>query len=317
MTISNCSMLLGSIQCASSSSISTGRWAARPTSCWSQISCSLTLRPCGPRAEALVAALGRDPHKGCGQRRASATGPPLTANSASSLASLTLRRIVAVQASSPLDLVEDGVEGRVSMEGRAEVAQPRVRLDGDTLAQVLQEARLADAGLTGEQDDLPHTLAGPAPAVEQQAEIVLAPDQGRQVLPVESLEPALGRAGRHYPEGSDRVSKAGDLLRSQVREVEQLAQAGVCVLSATTTVPARQAPASGQRGSASRRPPPPPARLPGRPGRRPRRDRLRCRPEPPAGRPLEGSAAPPRRWSRGRRGLPAPASSSCALGQPK
>ena len=38
---------------------------------------------------------------------------------------------------------------------------------GDRNDGVLQEARLADAGLPHEQNDLPRTLAGLAPAVEQ------------------------------------------------------------------------------------------------------------------------------------------------------
>ena len=48
---SSSSRLLGSIQCTSSSRMTTGRRTARPSSCRSQISCSLALRPCGPSVE--------------------------------------------------------------------------------------------------------------------------------------------------------------------------------------------------------------------------------------------------------------------------
>ena len=179
------------------------------------------------------------------------------------------------------------MEGRVPVEGRAEVAQPGVRLAGSR-ARAGPAARrdLPMPGSPDEQHDLALAVAGLAPAVEQQAELVLAPDQRRQVLA--RAEPRTGSRSRWPPttrKAAIGSAKPGSLLRAEVGEVEQPAEQASRAVGDHHAFPARRAPAGGRRGSASRRPPPPPARRPRRPGRRPRRARSRCRPVPPAARP--------------------------------
>src|SRR5687767_14698806 len=58
-------------------------------------------------------------------------------------------------------------------------SQPRVGLGREPLTQGLNKARLADAGLAGEQHDLPLPFSRPSPAREQQGKLLLAVDQRR------------------------------------------------------------------------------------------------------------------------------------------
>ena len=69
-----------------------------------------------------------------------------------------------------------------------------MRLTLEPLAQRPHEARLADAGLARQQHHLALALLGSLPALEQQADLVLAADKRRQARSVQRLEPALGGA---------------------------------------------------------------------------------------------------------------------------
>ena len=83
-----------------------------------------------------------------------------------------------------------------------------MRLAGELLAQGLEQARLADAGLAGEQDHLTLALLGLFPAVEQQGEFLPAADQGREARPAQRLKAALGRALAGHPPSPDRRREA-------------------------------------------------------------------------------------------------------------
>ena len=80
------------------------------------------------------------------------------------------------------------------MVGRAVVAERRVRLVAEALAQGPDHARLADPRLAREQHHLAVAVLGPGPALEQHAELVLAPDQRREMLAMQRLEAAFGPA---------------------------------------------------------------------------------------------------------------------------
>ena len=67
-----------------------------------------------------------------------------------------------------------------------------MRLVAEALAQRPDQARLADARLAREQDHLAIAVLGPTPPLQQDAELVLAPDQRRQTLAMQRLEAALG-----------------------------------------------------------------------------------------------------------------------------
>ena len=139
----------------------------------------LGLAPLGAELKGIEVVLDRDPQQGRSQgRRLLHRSAATFGEQQLELGELVVRRVVAAQAGGVLDLLEDRMEGRVLMEGRAEIAQPRVWLTGDPLTQVLQQARFADAWFAGDQDGLPLRRFGPAAS-------------GPEVLPV----PAHGRPG--------------------------------------------------------------------------------------------------------------------------
>ena len=198
--------MVGSIQCTSSSSASTGCWprgprAGRPA----PRGCAPSAR-CGRQRRAAGSARRSGSTSSAAKRRdlgrASSVARP---SSASSLSSLRLGRIVAREAGRALELLDHRMERAVGVVGRAVVAERRVRLVAEPLAQRADEARLADAGLAGQQHHLALAVLGPLPAVEQHAELVLAPDQRR-----ETAGRAAPRSGsRHAPSPATRQADTG------------------------------------------------------------------------------------------------------------
>src|SRR5215469_10190552 len=109
------------------------------------------------------------------------------------------------------------------MMGRAEVAQPEVRLAGQPLQQRAGQSRFADASLTDQQQDPALALLGLPPAAAQQLELLLAPDQRGQRDLVLRLKPAFdGTLGQHLP-GADRLVKAFERYAAKLAVVEMAA----------------------------------------------------------------------------------------------
>ena len=96
-----------------------------------------------------------------------------------------------------------------------------MRLVAEALAQRPEHARLADPGLAREQHHLAVAVLGPGPALEQDAELVLAPDQRREMLAVQRLEAALGATLAFDPPGGERLGEALEALRAEVGQLEQ------------------------------------------------------------------------------------------------
>ncbi len=115
------------------------------------------------------------------------------------------------------------MERAVGVVGRAEVAERNVRLAGQLLAQRPQQARLADPRLAHDQDHLAVAVFGPGPALQEDRELVLAPDQGCQALAAQRLEPPLGTALALDPEGRERLGEALETGRAEVGQLEQAA----------------------------------------------------------------------------------------------
>ena len=130
-----------------------------------------------------------------GQRRSPLLQQPLEPRQ------LLLRRVVRIDAGGIFELGGDGVERSVAVVRRAVVAQARMRLIVDCCAQRQRQAGLADAGLPGDQHQLACARGRAPPALEQQAEFGLAPDDGRELRAAQRLEPALRPAGTHHPPG--------------------------------------------------------------------------------------------------------------------
>ncbi len=72
------------------------------------------------------------------------------------------------------------IEGRVLEEGARTGLDPGVRRAGDLLMEALHQARLADAGLADDSNDLAFTVKHAFPSTQQRTQFVLAADEGRQ-----------------------------------------------------------------------------------------------------------------------------------------
>ena len=92
------------------------------------------------------------------------------------------------------------------------------------LAQRADEAGLADPGLAAEEHHLALALLGLPPAVEQQAELVLAPDQRRQARRLARLETALRAAAAEHPPGPHGCGEALEAVDAEVGVLEQAAE---------------------------------------------------------------------------------------------
>ena len=82
------------------------------------------------------------------------------------------------------ELLDEGVQRGVQVVGRALVMEGGVRFGG-ALAQSLSKARLANARLSPDEDDLPSAALRPLPALGEQR-LLLLPDQLRQRGPAVS-----------------------------------------------------------------------------------------------------------------------------------
>jgi hypothetical protein len=77
----------------------------------------------------------------------------------------------------------------------------------------------------------PVAVLGPGPALEQDAELVLAADQRREPLAVERLEAALGLTLALDLPGGQRLGEALDAQRAELGEFEQPAHEPACRLA--------------------------------------------------------------------------------------
>ena len=91
---------------------------------------------------------------------------------------------------------------------------------GQPVAQGLDRARLADAGLPREQHDLTLALLGLLPAVEQQRELLPAAGQRREARPAQCREAAVGCTVAGDPPGPHRRCEALERVTAQVLEGE-------------------------------------------------------------------------------------------------
>src|SRR5262249_12339483 len=130
--------------------------------------------------------------------------------------------VLATKSGHPFELDDRLIESAVLVMRRAELAQTRMRLAGELLDQGLYEARLADAGLAGNQYDAARHRLGLLPAATQKRQLLVAADE-RRADRAQCLEAALGRALAQYPRGRDRRRQTPDLDRSQILVVEQSA----------------------------------------------------------------------------------------------
>ena len=114
--------------------------------------------------------------------------------------------LVGSEAEGPLKEFDGRVQRRVLVLRRAApLDDRRVRLSfdhppQDVLLQRMHEARLAQARLADEQDDLAHALEGLLPALLQKADLVVAAGEWREPDRPRHLDRVAYRGDSSYPE---------------------------------------------------------------------------------------------------------------------
>ncbi len=111
----------------------------------------------------------------------------------------------------------DRVQRRILQQLRRREFDPGVRRLAELQAKLLDEARLADAGLADNQRELALASRRPLPAPAQEVELLLAPDQRRQRAGAEA--PPAARA--HDPVERDRRRRAFELVRPALLDDEK------------------------------------------------------------------------------------------------
>src|SRR5215510_13421740 len=87
--------------------------------------------------------------------------------------------------------IDNRVQGTVLVMWQTPAFQPYVRFAGDLVLENLYQATLANARLATEQDHLPLPRFDPVPAFQEEADFLLAPDQGRQTTRAHHVQPTL------------------------------------------------------------------------------------------------------------------------------
>ena len=115
------------------------------------------------------------------------------------------RRVGAVEAGGPLQFADRGVEGGIGLVRRAEILQAAVEADVALLLELGEEARLADAGLAGDEHDLAGARQGPRPAAAQEVHLLPAAHQLQHAGSAQRFEsPRAGAFAGHLPHGHRR-----------------------------------------------------------------------------------------------------------------
>src|SRR5215510_976627 len=91
----------------------------------------------------------------------------------------------------PLEQVDDRVQGTVLVVWQTPAFQPCVGLAGDLVLEHLYQATLANASLATQQDHLSLPLFDPVPALQEEADFLLAPDQWCQTTRTHDVQPTL------------------------------------------------------------------------------------------------------------------------------
>src|SRR5262249_8696517 len=122
----------------------------------------------------------------------------------------------------PRDLVDKRIECAVLAVRRAKKSLAEMRFATDALFQCCRDARLAEAGLAGDQYDLAVARLGALPAPHQQVDFLRAPDEWAQRRAPQGLESAGDDARTQYPPGWHRCGNALDFNRTEITILEQI-----------------------------------------------------------------------------------------------
>ena len=143
--------MVGSLQCTSSYTISTGCRAHRPSTCAVSAVSVFSLRFCGREVERRITLASGNREQVGEQRRNPAEIIGRLRQQSFELVEPLFGRVVSAEAGGAFEVGDNRVKGAVLMVRRAKEAQAGVRLAGKPLHHGLSEARLADAGLAGDR----------------------------------------------------------------------------------------------------------------------------------------------------------------------
>src|SRR5262249_9063648 len=121
------------------------------------------------------------------------------------LVELCRRGILATEFRGSFEPGNKWIERAVAMMRRTEIMQPDRPLGFKLLQQCPGNPGLADAGLAGNEHDLPFALLGPRPAAQQQLDFLIAADQRAERYRTQRRKAVLDRAfsqhlpSRHWP----------------------------------------------------------------------------------------------------------------------
>ena len=135
--------------------------------------------------------------------------------------SFSLWRIVTFKTGGVFELHDDRIQRAVLPVRRAEIAQTDMPLAFGQVVQGRGEARLADAGLTSQDDHAAFASFCLAPSPRQQIDFLSTADQWRRAGP-QCLEPAQHAAFADHAPGVLWLGEAGERFRPQIDEVEQV-----------------------------------------------------------------------------------------------
>jgi hypothetical protein len=134
------------------------------------------------------------------------------------------RRVVPKgEARRPGELLDGGVERAVPVERRAVVAHARTRLGPQPLPQREHDPRLADPWFAAEQHDLALAAPGEPPAVQKEAQFVVAADQRQRRAGLARREPVVGHPLAPHGEDVHGRLNALEPLRPESLQAEQAA----------------------------------------------------------------------------------------------
>jgi len=129
--------------------------------------------------------------------------------------------LLAAPAKGLLQHVLDRVERRVLVERYRRAFDPRMRRVRNLFAETLNEARLSNSRLAYDQHYLSVTLARLVPAVQEQTQFVLPPDERCQPTHCRGSEPSPHSAWLDNAVQSNRMFNAFERLRALILDHEQ------------------------------------------------------------------------------------------------
>src|SRR5262245_61587896 len=123
-----------------------------------------------------------------------------------------LRRFAALPGEPLLDHLDHAEERSVRVVGGGGALDPGLGMPGNVVPEHLHEARLPDARITADENDLALALLRALPPAQEQRTFRLASDERRQRVHAGSLQTTSGAGRLQHPVEADRLRDAAQLM---------------------------------------------------------------------------------------------------------